>query len=77
MKIILKSILILVIFLGGDFAYALCDVSKLPNSTDCLGNSDSMCCVVETHSYNQTCYEVWCYEYNQCNWYQETASLCT
>ena len=73
----LIQVVFFIIFLGGNFAYALCDVSKLPNSTDCLGDSDTMCCIVESYSHNQTCYEVWCYEYNQCDWYQQTDALCT
>jgi hypothetical protein len=83
MKLFLKSILILVIFLGGNFAHALCDVSKKPNSTECEVDSSGICCIVESYQHDKTCYDIWCMSYGQgvnhkeCEWTKIAEPLCT
>jgi hypothetical protein len=77
MQIILKSIVILVILLCGNFARAVCELAEKDNTTYCSINSSGACCVIEIYSHNQKCYEVWCYEYDQCSWRQDAAAECT
>ncbi len=77
MKKVLKSIVILVILLCGNFAFAMCEIAKKDNTTFCSTNTSGACCVVESYAHDQTCYAVWCYEYDQCSWYAPADPLCT
>ena len=76
MKKIIISALIFVFFLYGNYARAMCGVAKKDNSSYCEANIAGACCVIESHVDGYTCYEVWCYAYDQCNWYQDTPALC-
>jgi len=76
MKLFLKSIVILVIFFGGKYAFATCQLAKKNNTVSCEEYIDEVCCIVDQPAYNETCYETWCYARDECAWVKDPITVC-